>query len=235
MPTWGIHLLTAKKLKKKLKIDNVNSFLFGNIITDVNNGYVIPNVSKIIEHKRTHYYSEYDHEKTGNAMYYNIKKMIKDNEGNLQNPMVLGYITHLMADSYWNSLTYKEHGIYNEHNELIGLTLNNGKSLIADGETRRRMKSNDFKIFTNDIYTNQLIDLPKYTEEIYEQAKLIPSIAISKEDIKKTIQYLNMVKNGLDLLETKYQIFTEKEMIEHIDLCVENIIMQLESYHILIG
>ena len=41
MPTWGMHLLIAKKINKKFKITDYNLFLIGNIITDINNGYLV--------------------------------------------------------------------------------------------------------------------------------------------------------------------------------------------------
>lgn len=115
MPTWGMHLLVAKKLNKKLKIKDYNLFLIGNIITDINNGYLVSNVSKVIPHKETHYYSGEKDEKTGKVMFYDVEKFIQDNKENLKNPLVLGYITHLLTDVYWNDLTYAKHGIRNEN------------------------------------------------------------------------------------------------------------------------
>lgn len=115
MPTWGMHLLTAKKLNKKLKINDYNLFLIGNIITDINNGYLVSNVSKVISHKDTHYYSGKKNEKTGEIMFYDVEKFIQDNKENLKNPLVLGYITHLLTDVYWNDLTYAKHGIRDEN------------------------------------------------------------------------------------------------------------------------
>ena len=44
MPAWGMHLLIAKKVSEKINIENYNSFLIGNIVPDINNGYLIPNV-----------------------------------------------------------------------------------------------------------------------------------------------------------------------------------------------
>lgn len=115
MPTWGMHLLTAKKLNKKLKINDYNLFLIGNIITDINNGYLVSNVSKVISHKDTHYYSGKKNEKTGEIMFYDVEKFIQDNKENLKNSLVLGYITHLLTDVYWNDLTYAKHGIRDEN------------------------------------------------------------------------------------------------------------------------
>lgn len=226
MPTWGIHLLTAKKVSKKININenDYNSFLIGNIIPDVNNGYLIQNVSKIISHKDTHYYTEEKYAKTNKIMYYNVGKFIKDNAENIKNPVVLGYITHLLTDLYWNNLTYEKHGIHNENKELIGIKLNNGENLIADGEERRKTKTNDFKIFTNYIYVNNLIDIPKYQEEIYNMAKEIKVIDVTDEDIKKTINYFNIVKKGVNTLNLEYKIFTEEEMLKNVDICVDEIV-----------
>lgn len=221
MPTWGIHLLTARKVNKRLNIKDYNSFLIGNIITDINNGYVIPNISKVIAHKNTHYYSE---EETGKIIFYDVERFVKDNNKNLENPLVLGYITHLLTDSYWNALTYEKHGVYDKNNKLIGLKLNNGKNLIVDGEERRKTKTNDFKIFTNYIYVNNLVDIPKYEEKVYDMSRKIKCIDLTKKDIEETINYLDMAKKGIPLLKKEYEIFTEQEMLENVDKCVEGII-----------
>lgn len=229
MPAWGIHLYTAKKLNEKLKIIDYNNFLIGNIVTDINNGYVVENISKIINHKETHYYVENEN---GKFMYYDIEKFIEENKQNLNNIIVLGYIVHLLTDVYWNNLTYEKHGLYNEKHELIGIKLNNGTDLIIDGDGRRKIKQNDFKIFVNYIYKNNLTDIPVYDESVYEKIKEIKRIELTKEDIKKTIAYLNKAKKGFDLEVTDYKIFTQAEMEENVDICVDYIIKYLKEHNI---
>ena len=137
MPAWGIHLRIAKKINEKLKIKDYNNFLIGNIVTDINNGYIIKDVSKIINHRETHYYVE-NKANIGKTIYYDIERCIEDNKDNLQNIVVIGYIVHLLADEYWNSLTYDKHGLFNNKNELIGIKLNTGADLIIDGEGRKK-------------------------------------------------------------------------------------------------
>ena len=39
MPSWGIHLKLAKKINKKLNLDN-DLFTFGNLISDVDNDLI---------------------------------------------------------------------------------------------------------------------------------------------------------------------------------------------------
>lgn len=224
MPTWGMHLLIAKKVSQKINIKNYNSFLIGNIVPDINNGYLISNVSKIISHRDTHYYTEEKYANTDKVMYYDMNKFINYNKENIKNPIVLGYITHLLTDLYWNDLTYEKHGLRDEQNELIGLKLNNGENLIAEGEARRKIKTNDFKVFTNYIYINSLIDIPEYQEELYDMVKVISAIDITKEDIKQSIQYLNTVKKGVTTLKLQYKIFTKEEMLENVEICVNEIV-----------
>lgn len=229
MPTWGMHLLTAKKLNKKLKINDYNLFLIGNIITDINNGYLVENVSKVIPHKDTHYYVGKKNEKTGEIMFYDVEKFIQDNKENLKNPLVLGYVVHLLTDVYWNDLTYAEHGIHDENGKVIGLKLNNGKELIGDGELRRKTKVNDFKIFTNYLYMNKLIDIPQYDEKAYDIAKSINCISLEKEDIQKAIHHIDVVKNGIPSLKMEYKIFSQEEMLENIEKCTQDILKYLEN------
>ena len=165
-------------------------------------------------------------------MYYDIEQFIKDNKENLSNTVVLGYITHLLTDEYWNNLTYDKHGLYNEKDELIGIKLNDETDLIIDGEGRRKIKQNDFKIFVNYLYKNNLVDIPIYDEEVYEQIKIVKQIELTKEDIKKTINYFDEAKKGFNLDVKDYKIFTQAEMEENVDICVDKIINYLKTHNI---
>ena len=62
MPSWGIHLATAKKVLEKINIEDENDFIFGNILPDIENGYLFRDVSHIVSHPITHY-SLYPREK----------------------------------------------------------------------------------------------------------------------------------------------------------------------------
>ena len=54
MPNWGEHLLIANKILKKIKVDE-NLFLFGNILPDVQDGFLVKGISNIQPHKINHY------------------------------------------------------------------------------------------------------------------------------------------------------------------------------------
>ena len=124
MPHWKTHIEIAKRCNEFLKFNksDYTLFLFGNILPDINNGYVIKNVSKIIAHKITHYDGEKDF-KGYRRFYIKYAKYIQD-------PVILGSLTHLMTDYYYNNITYTKKAIWDEQREnIIGVKLNNGKQI----------------------------------------------------------------------------------------------------------
>ena len=56
MPNWKTHIEIGLRLNEELKYDkkNLNLFLFGSILPDINNGYLITDISNKIEHDITH-------------------------------------------------------------------------------------------------------------------------------------------------------------------------------------
>ena len=142
MPSWGVHLGIANKVLKNIDNIDKNLFMFGNVTPDINNGYVIKNVSKIIAHKITHYDGEKDF-KGYRRFYIKYAKYIQD-------PVILGSLTHLMTDYYYNNITYTKKAIWDEQREnIIGVKLNNGKQIKCNKEELRKLKRNDFRIYAD--------------------------------------------------------------------------------------
>ncbi len=112
MPSWGIHLATTKNILEKLNIEDRNDFVFGNILPDILNGYLIKDVSNIVSHRDTHY-DTYEQERfSGYKKFYELYKQ------NLDNKVVLGYLVHLMTDNLWNKEFYDKKAIF-DNNEII--------------------------------------------------------------------------------------------------------------------
>ena len=55
MPSWAIHLKVAKELAKDMPQEEEQRFLLGNLLPDVNVGYLINPISKQIPYSITHY------------------------------------------------------------------------------------------------------------------------------------------------------------------------------------
>jgi len=240
MPSWGIHLALSEKLDEKIKSKDKNLFLFGNILPDINNGYALPNISAIIPHRDTHYAFEKDFCGKKEIMP-GYEKFYEENKDKLDNPLVLGYLTHLLSDYYWNDLTYIKHGIFNKNGDRVGLVLNNKEKLFCDNSEVTKLKSNDYKIFTKYIYKNNLASPPVImqdkTEEVEEELKGIAKIKLTSDDILSTVKYFKQYEDSkehnYDNKLKEYKIFTEDEMLTQLDKCTEFVINYLEEKNII--
>ena len=233
MPSWAIHLAVTTKLEPKIKYNknNKNIFLFGNVLPDILNGHVIKNISHIVPHKQAHFEKEVQ---IGNhkEWRYDIQGFYETYKNQFDNPLILGYYTHLLTDFYWNDLTYGKKGIFDGDKNLIGLQLNNGQSLLDVKDELRRTKTNDFKLFSDYIYKNKLADIPTYDEKILEYTQEVTWLDIQKNDILKTITYLEgmaSLENKIEIEEPYYRVFSEKEMMEHMEKCVNFIADTIEK------
>ena len=225
MPSWAIHLQAANLLYKRTKNMDKNKFIFGNILPDINNGYVIKEISKTVSHIITHFSVDKD--------FGNYETFYNKYKENIKNPLVIGYLTHLLTDFYFNDLTYSKKGLYNREGKFIGIKLNSGKDKICTKEEARILKTNDFKIYANYIYENNKIDELKYDNEILLVNDIIEEISIKENDILNTIKYINLHIQGKEKIikeDTKeYKIFTQNELKEQLDLCVNFIVKYLDS------
>lgn len=240
MPSWGIHLALSEKLNEKIKSKDKNLFLFGNILPDINNGYALPNISTIIPHRDTHYAFIKDFSGKKEIMP-GYEKFYEENKNQLDNPLVLGYLTHLLADYYWNDLTYIKHGIFDKNGERVGLVLNNKEKLFCNNNEVTKLKSNDYKIFTKYIYSNNLASPPiiqkNITEDVEEELKGIAKIKLTSDDIQSTVKYFKQYEDSKehanDVKLKEYKIFTEDEMLNQLDKCADFVINYLEEKKII--
>lgn len=184
MPNWRVHLEIAKKLNKEIKFNNedLNLFLLGNIAPDINNGYVVKDVSHIYGHGRTHLYDLED-ENTYINFYEKYKDKLKTN------PVVFGYFTHLYTDFLLN----KAYDLKCEQNNL-------------DKEEYVKIKHRDLKKY-DDKYIQNTISLDNYKEAI-KDLKTIEEISVNEQDIFNVINFLNR-KELTNNSELEFYTFNE--------------------------
>ena len=234
MPSWGIHLEIANRVSNKIKDVDKNLFMIGNVMPDINNGYVIRDVSKIIAHKITHYDGEQDF-KGYRRFYIKYAKYI-------QNPVVLGSLTHLMTDYYYNNVTYTKKAIWDEKKKnVIGVKLNDGEQIKCNKEELRKIKRNDFRIYADYVYKNSKIEELRFNEKILSMNRIIDEFEITKKDAEKTVEYLNeyinQKKSIIDICEKQENsMYTKQEMENMANECVQFIIEFLKKIrNIIIG
>lgn len=212
MPTWPVHLALANKLKNKYHY--TEDFIIGNILPDTMNGFMVPNTSNIYHHSITHYSKA---EPLGPPKIC-IVDFLNDNRKKLNNELILGTYTHLLADSYFNSYTMKHH-IKEENGKLLGV-LNDGT--IEKELPPMPIKQQDFKVFGDYILKNNEVgEKISITKDTIELSKEL-NYKIEKEDIEKTVAVANKIIETTPEEET-YKMFTEKELIDLYNSCYEYI------------
>lgn len=171
MPSWKIHLEYAKKINKYLKFENeaYTLFLVGSILPDINNGYLVPNVSRKIEHDITHF-GKYNDAKSYKQFYNIYHKEIENME-----PLFLGYLFHLYVDYRWNKDFYNK--------------VKNIKRDEQKKEELRKAKQSDFLLYANN-YIENYIEVESVTFVI-DECRKIKEVSIDVQDILEAIAELN--------------------------------------------
>lgn len=210
MPSWIIHLATANEVIKKIKVADENSFFIGNLIPDAER-HVIKDFSIYVPYNISHY-SEIQMIDGTKIELPNIEKFIKTYKEHLDNPLVLGYLTHILTDYYWNKTTYSRYTISDKEGNCIGLRLNDGNEIKCNMSERTNIKHKDFAIFKNSIIKKGNYIIPRYENKLMEDLKIIKEIPLNEQDINKIIKYLKEEHYDCNK-EDKYNLFT-KEQIE---------------------
>lgn len=174
MPHWKTHIEIAKRCNEFLKFNknDYTLFLFGNILPDINNGYIISDIVTHIDRNYTHFKDNDSHK-----IYLNFYNEYKNN---IKNPMILGYYCHLYADYSFNNFAYP--------------ILNNNESFKNyTKDELRRFKQDEFKRYNTNFSDNNITIYD--CNEILEETKKINRVKIYKGDIIKVSKYLNNDEN----------------------------------------
>lgn len=226
MPRWGEHLYIASKIyikiKDIIKMDK-NLFLFGNILPDVQDGYLVKDISNIVSHQINHY--DFDNNKNVYENFYNLYSK------QLNNSLILGYFTHLTTDYLWNK-KFKEKCIIDNKNYFVGYYGVENKIVKKEEKEAILDKQNDFRIFENYIYNKFNIESPTYEEKLVANSNLIETVNIKDKDIINVLDFINETKNNAEFNEN-LKIFQLEELEKYIDVSVKNIIKYYKELKIL--
>ncbi len=197
MPSWKTHIEIAKRISEKLNITNneLNEFMIGSILPDINNGYVVKKISNIYSHKKTHY------EENGGITYVNFYNQYKNL---IKEPLILGYYVHLYTDYIWN-------------NDFYSRIEKNVNYCNYTSNELREIKHNDFKLYNNK-YVKNTINIINI-DEVLNKIKLINNVSINKKDLINAIEYLNTY----NIFLSTYKFYKDKEMDHLLEDVVKSI------------
>lgn len=234
MPSWGIHLVIAKRVNAKLHY-NSNTFYFANVLPDVNKKYTITR-------KETHYYDgSVICKECPNESLPNLDAFLNDYKDKLNNALIVGYYTHLLADYYYNNFICSKSYLQDKDNNIIGLIFKNGKKKIYNEKSINKIIANkkhqDLELYAKYLFKNNKVDVPIEDEDIYESLKLLKNSFVSYENAKEKIEYLNKDFNKFNKIKITeklfgYKLFYKEELDKIFDDCTDFIIEKLKEINL---
>lgn len=232
MPSWGIHLATANEILNKTNIKDKNAFLIGNFIPDAER-YVINNFSIFVPYNITHF-SELQEVEGYLEKLPNYNKFFIKYSKKMSNPLVLGYLIHLLTDYYWNRITHLRYTIKDEKGNCIALKINDGTKKHGDKNIRRELKHNDFSEFEKFLIKIHGFEFPEYERNLNFYIKDIEEIKYNESDFFKIINFLkNRFINSKIEMTDDYKLYTLEQMKTDFDDSINFIINFLKNNNIL--
>ncbi len=198
MPNWKTHIEIGKILNKEIKYtgSEYELFLLGNILPDINNKYLLKNIKNKVEHKITHY---------TNPDIPTYLKFKEEHGGKVDiNPLIYGYYIHLCTDYIWNKDFVDNHKVKKQYVDL-------------SAEELRIIKQNDFAIFNNNFFENNLEKLE--AEEVMKYINQLKRVNLSKSEVESIKEFLK----SQELKNSKLQIYTNEELLGLFNNSIEQI------------
>lgn len=220
MPSWPIHVALANRLKRKYNF--TDDFIIGNVLPDATNGFIIKDISNIAGHTETHF----NYQGPNRPPKSDIQKFLELYQDSLNNPIVLGYLIHLITDNYFNEYTIKNHVQFIEGKRFA--ILNDGS--ITDSITPMKLKHEDFGTFGNYLISNN--ELGDEINETEETRSLISDLLypLTGNDIDIIIDKVNSFIMRDVSKSHNYKMFTEEELINLFDECYKYLEEVVENY-----
>ena len=230
MPAWGMHIALANILNKKWKLP-YDTFLIGNILPDIGNGYTIAHPSLSLPYSISHFAKKMELENIEGEVLPDVNAFLSRYQKQLHDPIILGYLTHLLADFYWNWITYQKFWWENKNTGQIGVKKQDGSIILCQNETRKKWKREDFHIFTS--YLLQRMECPDitYQDSLLQGTSKILEFDVPKTDVMQAVALANEIIHQAkeSIITEEYQLYTLQELKQEWDRCITFITQYIEN------
>lgn len=227
MPSWITHLVTANRLLDKIKIKDKNSFLFGNIMPDILNNYIVKETSVHREYNITHFTQDV----IINGIEYefpNPDKFLEEYKHKMQDSLICGYYIHLLTDYFWNKISYDNY--FKKKDGLVEVKFINGEIKQYEFNSAIPIKQSDFAIYTTFLKNNNVIERINYSNKILSSSNKIREIPLTKEDIEKTLWEVDkFIYEEKTSEQEGYQLFTQDKLNQYFEECIEYIVANINK------
>ncbi len=179
MPSWNIHTAHVERLLAKedaaaLGIRDVNGFLMGNLVPDIYVGWMVPDVTRKIDYRKTHFAGLGHVPEPNYGTFFKRFAAPNADDGGRVSDVVLGAWTHLLADH-----------IYNAHFNRLLTRLH----LLPSPQIRER-KQADFDTYGR---TLEISTVPQPTPQLVAACGAFPQYAIAESDVRATCEVMERI------------------------------------------
>lgn len=186
-----MHLVIANKIAESLLIEDRTSFLIGGIAADAASNKDL-----------SHFFRGEVQDYSRNVDY---KEFLNKYNSLLENPYILGYFTHLIADDIW----------------LKGFYLPWLRNRMKDNKEILNLYHNDFRLLNG-----KLLECYGFTDELRKMLSNFPAILdleeVKSADFEKFVPYvLGDMEYEKEVINNKLDVFTFNQIIGYIETSVE--------------
>ncbi len=214
MPTHKMHMAIANRVNEYLKLDDDMVMI----------GSVLPDLTMDKRHRESHFKNG----KEGVEGTANPYKFLLECKKDLRNPVMVGYLIHLLTDRYFNSYVFQNYYIYDENTHLIGIRFHDEKVLMPI-EKIRYEKHRDFFVYDKYLVEHSLVKKFKNISCV-SNIKNYSFAKYDKDLIKKYIENANLdIDKALKgefykQLTNDYKVMSLEELNKQMTLCVNQIV-----------
>lgn len=221
MPTPMMHIAIAKKVNEKLSLEK-DLLYIGCLLTNWTN----------VEYHISHFKGD----KKGIEGLSEPDKYVDKYKDFLENPIVIGYLIHLLTDRFWNKYMVNNVYLYDSEMQVVGVKTKKKKELTLNEESIHALKAKTYNKYDHYLLSKNLVDDIK--QRIVELPTL-DELVITKEELDiKIDEYNKNIKEQkkkikLPSFSNKYSLINQKEFEDNIERCASYVYSYLRRNDII--
>lgn len=197
-----MHSIIGEKIAEGLSMEDKTSFLLGSIAPDA-----------VFSHEEKNFSHFFIGEVKDYSRSVDYKGFIHKYNSQVENPYILGYFAHLIADDIW----------------LRGFNLSWLRNRMNADEGLYKLYHNDFRLLNG-----KLLEHYGFTNKLRKTFSQYPAIIdldeVSSKDVEKFASYvLEDMDYDKEVLNEKLNVFTFNQIIGYIETSIELGIMNIKS------
>lgn len=170
---------------------------------------------------RNHTISHYQNGKLGVDGTANPDLFVKHNKDKLSNPVMLGYLIHILTDKFYNTFAFTNFFIYDKKGNDIGLHFKHKDRLLSP-EKIKYYKQRKFSLYDKWLLNHKCV--PKFSG--FDCLDNVMDIKVARFDKERLKIYMTDTNEEIEKVNifskinlSGYKLTTKKELDRQFDLC----------------